>query len=242
MAKKPLISEEEYAKLRIREGNQIIKDRVPHCFGMPILTLPECNHQVGGAKYRNICELRHSCALAYAERLGVDVASVYSGERDKQYPALVGKIQEREREINYTPRIGRQVKSESEGVVPQESVVDEASMASLIDEPQVETGSGDGETTTTTRTPQEGSIRDLILRIIGAGEWMSKAQIIRGLEIELGREPLNAAAKHKISLTLLPKTQTKFGYKVERRVEEESGKKVHQYRLENATQEQAQVR
>lgn len=232
MAKKPMISDEEYLKLKVREGTQILRERVPHCFSMPILTIPECNHLVGGPKYQHLCDLRHSCALAYAERLGLDVSEAYSGEKERQFPTLVEMIQEKEREIKYVPRIGRAARQEPVPAEPGERVVDEASMSALITEQKLTEEA-------VAEVPQKnGSIRDLILRTMSSGGWMTKGQIIEALEVELNRRPLNVAVKHKISLTLLPKSQQKFGYGVDRETRKEGTKTVHYYRLQNGQEKQ----
>jgi hypothetical protein len=220
--KKALISEQEWIKLRIREGSQLPRDRVPHCFGIPVLTLPQCNHLVGNGQNRDLCSLRHSCALAYAERMKLDVGKVYSGQNDTQYPALVSMIQEEERRIKYVPRIGKAVE-----VAPSQAdeVVEEVTMAS-IESPVVKRAA-----------PKVKSIgaaiplRELILGFLRERDWVARKEVHEYMEAKLNRKPLNHAVSHKIGLVFLPKHQEKFGYRIEKESRKIDGRVVFYYKL-----------
>lgn len=242
MSKKPLISEQEWVKLCVREDNRIPREMVPHCFGMPILSLPECNHLVG--KSQNVCQIRHSCALAYAERLKLDVSKAYSGDdKEAGYPALVVMVKDEERRIKFVPELGRRVEAQAQETAPQDVVEEEVTMAAAVPEAMaVETPAAQPKPPRPAKKPAVAqpktgapSMRATILGILrDSPEWMSKADIVGALEKHLNRSPLNLAALHKVSMVLLPKSQEKFGYKIDKRVIKNDGKAaLHVYKLIN---------
>lgn len=204
---------------------------MPHCFGMPVLTLPECNHLAG--KTANLCQIRHSCALAYAERLKLDVADLALGEGNQDYPTLVARIKQEERRIKFIPELGK--KSELEPVSESDGGEEVVTMASVVPEVKEPKKPKPPRPPSAPKPPRTGEppMRIVILDILaGAGGWVSKGDLVTALETKLNRSPLNPAALHKISLVLLPKSQAKFGYTVEKKVEKgPQGNSIYSYRL-----------
>jgi len=241
MAKKPLISEEEWMRFNIREEKRVPRDAMPHCFGLAILSLPECNEHAykKTKKYHNLCQIRHSCALAYAERLKLDVSKTYEGPKEEGFVNLVKLIQTEERRIGYVPEIGRKaesiepvLKEEVDGDVDydiddvedvegiKEVVEDvEVNMTSVVPVSKPPVTMKKVAPVKVNKVPTSSStasvpVRLVIMSILESGEWMSKSQIVSALEIKLNRKPLNHAVLHKISIALLPKTQLSLGYKI----------------------------
>ena len=251
MSKKPLVSEAEWIKFSIREGNRIPREAMPHCFAMPVLSLPECNHLAGNTP--NLCQLRQSCLVAYAERLKIDIKGVYEGGAETGYVSLVALVKEEEKRINFVPELGKKVSvPDAEpglvtkevldlGTGPEEIEIlpeEEITMASLVPEVQVkEVAVQRVRAPVATKSPGEPPMRLIILEVLSqSNDWISKVDLIGALEKRLGRSPLNNATLHKVSLVLLPKTQAKFGYKVDKKIEKGPGGLVYSYKINGTTQ------
>lgn len=233
---KPLVSEQEWVKFCVRENNRVPRDKMPHCFGMPVLSLPDCNHLVGTTK--NLCQIRQSCALAYAERLKIDTAK-FTAPGNQDYPALVDAIRAEEARIRFVPELGK--KAPALAAVPQ-IVEEEVTMASILPKeeaaPKVEKIARPARPPAMPKVasskPTDPPIRTVILTLLASFEgWVPKSTLIGALEKKLNRSPLNSAVLHKVSLVLLPKSQAKYGYTVEKQVEKVAGRFVYSYKLTN---------
>ncbi len=250
--KKPVVNEQEWVKLCAREDKRIPKEAVPHCFGMPILSLPECNHLAG--KSRNVCGIRQSCAMAYAERLKIDLSSL-DEPGNRNYPTLVKMIQEEEKRLNFVPELGKKAPPKVQEPVGDEELEEtevvtegaesselgdpdeEISMSSLIEDevkPQVKVDTP--VPPRPARKATEPPMRQVILDVLGGfSDWAMKSDLVKALETRLNRHPLNPAVLHKVSIVLLPKYQAKYGYKIDKKVDKVGSKYTYSYRLISGT-------
>lgn len=231
MKKLPLISEEELTLFRVRADYKGPKEKLPFCLGQPVLSLPECNHLVG--KTPNLCQLRKSCAMMYAERLHIDLAPLRSVSVEEQYPKLVSMIKETEQKIKFIPEIG--IKALESQVAPKVEPKEEPKEISMDDALQE---NSELESESESASESKVTMRDMILDILRANEApVTKVQILEALRQKLGVKILNPAKKHRVSLVLLPKSQIKFGYSIDKQVQ--SG--TYYYKLINNDKEKAQV-
>jgi len=232
--KKPLISEEEWVRFNIRENRRVPREKMPHCFGMPILTLPECNGKPGvdenGQPFSpNLCQIRQSCALAYAERLKLDISKAYGSSKDAQYPALVAMIKAEEARIQYVPEIGRKATERAAQKIMNTGVTDynlDSGPVGVSEEKEVSMEEA-VRSKEVAATDAPVSIKVTILASLSSNEWRTKAQISALVEDKLNRHPLNPAVVHKISVVLLPKTQVKEGYTIHKEIRD----RIHYYRF-----------
>jgi hypothetical protein len=207
--RKSNIADFELVRLNIREEKRLPADQIPGCWGQPVLKRPECNHLVRSSKSNPtlLCQLRKSCAFAYAEsphRLGLDVSKV------KTWEELIPLIQAEEARIGFTneiPACGLNPKSDNTPAVPVVSKPKE------MKKPMQKIGSPTKTVEAKKPSaPAEDSIRSIVVGFLKDPEGLSKADIVSRLEEKLQKKPLNPAAQHKIALALQPKTQKKYGY------------------------------
>lgn len=217
------ITDLEFHQLNAREGSRLERSRIPHCYAKWIGERPECNHLVPTKNPGKICELRRSCLIDYARRLGLDVNAECA--KAGSFSKLAARVHEEEIALgksNVIKPTAPVVK-----VAPAPIVASTVPAIAVVVSPSI---AEDG------KAP---AIRSIVLSHLAerADTGSTKKDIYDRVESVRG-VPNKKATKHQIDLVLQQKQQQKYGYTVDK-FKMESG--VQFYRLANGQTEKGTI-